>query len=270
MTRSLFRKFIDLNLAVCRGFDRLLPDSVCWDGNKEFQRLALPSVLGSPGLLYDLGGGSRPCVTLEQKRNLSLSIVGLDISQEELLSAPADVYDKVIPHDLCTYVGNCDGDIVVCQATLEHVPDTPGAMRAISSCLKDGGRAAIFAPGRNAIFARLNLILPEGLKRALLFSIFPAKAQGHDGFPAHYDHCTPSDIDRLAAKYNLIIEEKRLFWNSSYFRFFFPLYLVWRLSQLGMRLALGQNAAEAFYYILRKDNAVADSKRSASVDAPCA
>jgi 2-polyprenyl-6-hydroxyphenyl methylase/3-demethylubiquinone-9 3-methyltransferase len=140
---------------------------------------------------------------------------------------------------------------VICQALLEHVRDTGGAFRAISSILKPGGRAILFVPSRNAVFARLNLLLPETWKRRILFSIFPEMQRDH-GFPAFYHQCTPAGFARLSGQYGLVTEDRRLYFQSDYFRFCFPLHAVWRIWTLLFRLVAGPAAAETFTLVLRK------------------
>ncbi len=250
------QRFVNANIWLSRIIDSALPYRLRQDGNKTFIAEILPTAVSQGDVVYDLGGGSRPFVTLAQKRQLSLTVIGLDLSAEELAAAPAGIYDRTIVADLCTFTGSGDADVIICQATLEHVPDTKGTMRALASTAKPGGRIFIFAPSRNALFARLNMLMPEGIKRLLLFTIFPIKAQGHDGFRAYYNNCTPREIEALASANGFEIEERHLFWISSYFMAFTPAYIAWRLWQGLNWLLLGDNAAETFIFVLRKKWAV--------------
>lgn len=249
---SALQALVDANVRLSRLLDSALPARLREDGNETFIAQVLPHAARSGQVVYDIGGGSRPFISLQEKRRLGLTVIGIDISADELAAAPAGVYDRTITADLCTFEGLGDADAVVCQATLEHVPDAAGAMRALASTVKPGGRIFIFAPSRNALFARLNLLLPEALKRRLLFTLFPAKAQGHDGFTAYYDRCTPRQIEALAAANGLAIEERRLFWTSSYFMVFTPAFVAWRAWQAVSWLVLGDNAAETFVYVLKR------------------
>lgn len=252
LPRSLLRYFITANVRVSRAFDRLLPGALRVDGNLTFATSYVPRALVAGDTVYDLGGGSRPFVDLATKQRWQLTVVGVDVSAEELAAAPDGIYDRTIAADLCVFTGAGDADSVICQATLEHVPDGNGAMRAIASSLKPGGRAYIFAPSRNALFARLNLLLPEAFKRRFLFAAFPNKAKGHDGFPAFYDRCTPREFERNAVSHGLVVEERRLFWMSAYLTVFAPAFVAWRIAQGFAYLLLGDNAAETFIYVLRK------------------
>lgn len=255
-----WRKFLKANYAVSCWIDSFLPGKLRQDGNAAFLRDVLPRALQADTTLYDLGGGSRPCVSRELKDRLGLRLVGLDVSGDEMAAAPAGTYDQTIVADLCTYTGRGNADSVICQATLEHVPDTVGAMRGLATCVRPGGAIYLFAPCRNAAFARINLILPERLKQILLFNLFPEKAKGHDGFRAYYDHCTPGQIEAIARSNGLEIEERRLFWTSSYFFILTPAYVLWRAWQGLAYIVIGKNAAESFVYVLRKSHVAALSE----------
>jgi 2-polyprenyl-6-hydroxyphenyl methylase/3-demethylubiquinone-9 3-methyltransferase len=249
------RRFIATNVALCELIDRLLPERLRTDGNARFLKEVLPRALVPGSLVYDIGGGARPYVSPEEKVRLGLRVVGLDISAAELAAAPPGAYDRVIVADLCTFTGPSDGDQVICQALLEHVPDAAAAIRALATTTRPGGRIFLFAPSRNALFARLNLMLPERLKRRILFAIFPSKARGHDGFRAWYDCCTPGAVERLARANGLEVEERQLFWISSYFKPFVPAFVAWRMFQGFAWLLFRDNAAETFYFVLRKRDA---------------
>ena len=250
--KRFLRLFVDLNVRLSLLIDSVLPLALRRDGNSFFKMEMLPEALRSDLTIYDLGGGSNPYLSADFKQELNAVVVGLDISADELGKAPLGCYDRTIACDLSQFQGEQDADLVICQATLEHVTDTSGCLRAIAEAMAPDGRAYLFAPSRNAVFARLNLLLPEGLKRQLLFTLFPHKALGHDGFEAHYDKCKPSQIEALAVSNGLEIERRELFWISSYFRFFVPLFLLWRCWQCISWAFLGDDAAETFAYVLRK------------------
>lgn len=255
MLKKAIVLFVNMNRAVSRAFDRLLPEDMVRDGNGTFIHKTVPGLLRAGMTVYDVGGGSRPFLTPARRAELSAKVVGLDISAEELAAAPAGSYDKCIVADLAKFRGDETGDLVICQSTLEHVRDVEGALLGVSSSLRVGGVAAIFAPCRNAIFAKLNVLLPQRLKERVLFSIFPEKADGHDGFPAFYDRCTPKEVVKLAEACGLKVIDTQLYWKSSYFSFFFPAYLLWRAWTLFARYILGQQYCETFGLVLEKVSA---------------
>ena len=248
---SLFLSFAQGQENLSKSFDRLLPMEYQVDGNRDFLDHWIEPYLNYGSVVYDVGGGKNPVVGLGAKRRLSLRLVGFDIDRDELAASPPGVYDETICGDITQYRGGADADLVVCQALLEHVRDSPAAITAIASILKPGGTALIFLPSRNAVFARLNLLLPQHLKRKILHSVFPSTIRDQ-GFPAFYDHCTPADFRRLAAANGLAVDVCKVYFRSAYFTFFFPLHVAWRIWMLIFRLFKGDQAAETFSLALRK------------------
>jgi SAM-dependent methyltransferase len=248
---NLFRQFIGANRRASTGINKLLPVSLQRDGNRYFRTHILAGAMHSGATIYDVGGGSQPFVDAEMRQRLNLRTIGIDIDGDQLAAAPEGTYDSVIVADICGYRGASDGDIVICQAVLEHVHDTRKAIHSIASILKPDGFAYIFAPSRNAVFARLNLVLPQKFKETILFAVSP-EVKNHQGFPARYDHCVPREIEEIFKSVDLTIVRRELFWMSSYFMIFTPLFLAWRLWQGLFYLVAGDNAAETFIYIVQR------------------
>jgi len=245
------RQLIASQVALSRAFDRLLPRSFRIDGSKDFKQRIVPSYL-RPGLVvYDIGGGARPCVDVETKRRLGLKVTGVDIDEEQLAKAPRGLYDRAIVTDITTYQEQNVADLVVCKSTLEHVHNTEAAFATMARLLNPGGTLLVFVPSRNALYARLNVLLPQHLKMRLLSAFMPDRAD-HLGFPAMYDHCTPRDFCRFAASYGLQIKELRPYYISSYFSVVFPVYVLWRVWILAYRAVAREHAAESFVLIARK------------------
>jgi 2-polyprenyl-6-hydroxyphenyl methylase/3-demethylubiquinone-9 3-methyltransferase len=233
----------------------MLPSHYRIDGSEDFQISFAPEYLQKSSKVYDIGGGKNPFLTSALKEQLAVTLVGLDIDQHELHKAPTGAYDEVICADITRYEGNYDADLVICKALLEHVEDIDAAFAGIASILKPGGVAVIFVPSKNAIYARLNIILPETFKRHLLYTIFP-QTRKSQGFISYYDKCTPKDFECLAKRQGLEVESKRCYFLSSYFSFFFPLYLLWRIWILIFRFFAGEQAAETFSMAFKKQKNV--------------
>ena len=248
---SVIQRIVQNQVRWARIFDDRLPEQFRADGNSDFSNRLIPAVL-RPGLVvYDVGGGKQPAISVATKDEMGLRVIGLDISSDELGSAPAGSYDEIIVSDVARYRGRSDGDLIICQAVLEHVRDVPSAFAAFSSILKPGGKVVLFVPSRNAVFARLNLLLPEDLKRAILFSVFPHKP-GHSGFPAYYTLCTPRDFDVLAADNGFVRLEEHLYYQSGYFTFLLPLHALWRAWVLLFHALSPRQSAETFSMVLEK------------------
>lgn len=252
---EIIKKLISQQTSLSRGFDKaFLPEKFLVDGNQDYLKNLLPRMLErlpQGQTVYDVGCGKNPAISAEIKRKLQAKVIGIDLSASELGRAPAGRLDDCIEADICDYRGRQDGDLLLCQAVLEHVPDVDAAFASMSSMLRKNGVAMIFVPSRNALFARLNIILPQRIKLFLLHGIYPASRRDQ-GFPSFYNRCTPSDFRLLAAKHGFTVEEVRTYYVSSYFGFFFPLYLFWRIWILLFEKINSEQAAETFYMKLRR------------------
>ena len=238
----MIRTLINSQIWLSYNFDKVFPMKYRIDGNQDYINSLVPSYLKENLIIYDVGGGKGPYLSADKKNELNATVVGLDIDKEELQQAPEGAYNKIICADISNFQGNQDADIVLCQAVLEHVKDVENAFAAISSILKNGGLALIFVPSRNAVFARLNIILPQNVKKAILHYVYPNTARDQ-GFPSYYDKCTPLEFKQLARDNNFSVIEERFYFKSGYFTFFFPAYLVWRLWILLFHFLLKEQAA---------------------------
>lgn len=248
---KIFHLFITSQIKLSKWFDKLLSMKYRVDGYSDFSNVILPNYIKKKLVIYDIGGGKNPYLSKELKSRIDCKVIGLDIDEIELNAAPTGSYDKIITEDITKYQGNQDGDLAICMALLEHVKDVEAALAGIRSCLKTGGLCALFVPSGNAIFARINKILPENFKKQILFTLFP-NAKKRQGFPAYYNHCTPREVQEIAQSLGFEILDKRYYYVSSYFSFFFPLYLLWRIYMLVFQWIAKEQAAETFGLILKK------------------
>jgi 2-polyprenyl-6-hydroxyphenyl methylase/3-demethylubiquinone-9 3-methyltransferase len=253
--KSLLRWFLDCQYELSLLFDRLLPLKMRVWGYRDFVLKVIPGQLEPGSTVIDIGGGKRPIITAEQKAELGLKIIGLDISAEELENAPTGIYDQTIVADICQPDSpSLKADMVICLAVLEHVENTAAALRAIASFLEPGGKALLFMPGKNSLYARLNLLLPEALKKKILSLLFPG-SEKKQGFKSYYDRCTPQMIKAMSEQEELEVVEELLYFQSDYFRFFLPAHVLYRLLTLFLVKVMGDEAAETFTLILRRQPA---------------
>ena len=245
---GFFGTFVKTNRRLSAAFDRqFLPHWYSVDGNRDFLDEFAPAYLETGQRIVDVGGGKNPYLSPRQKEAFACHVTGFDIDASELGRAPPRAYDRVIIGDICSYRGPANADLVICQALLEHVRDMEGAFAGLASLVRPGGRLLIFAPSRNALFARINLLLPQSWKQALLFRIYP-DTRGSQGFPSYYDRCTPGELLKLGHRNALALEAARYYFASSYFTFFLPFHVIWRI----WLMARGLQAAETFAMAFRK------------------
>jgi 2-polyprenyl-3-methyl-5-hydroxy-6-metoxy-1,4-benzoquinol methylase len=250
---NAIRRFVEMNRSCSRAIDSMLiPEKFRIDGNRDFIDNFARKYLKPGQTVYDVGGGRQPYIGRETKDRLGLNVVGFDIDATELAGAPPGLYNDVVCADITAFSGSGTADLVVCQALLEHVRDVDAALKSIASILRPGGQAVIFVPSRNAIFARLNLVLPEKFKRWVLFQMFPQAREGA-GFRSYYNRCTPIEFRKMIKTNSLREVEFRPYYQSAYFSFFFPAYMAWRLWTLLFWVMRGDQAAETFCLALVKE-----------------
>ncbi|HEU0068728.1 MAG TPA: methyltransferase domain-containing protein [Nitrospiraceae bacterium] len=250
--QRLVRGAIAWNLRASRAVDSLLRDDYSLDGKQEYQETFAPMALG-PGLrIVDVGGGRHPFLSAERKRALNVHVMGLDISADELAHAPTGCYDVTVCADITHYTGDGMADVVFCQAVLQHVRDVEAALTSIVSLLKPGGVAVLFVPSRNAVYARLNLLLSDALRRGLLCALYPQQHAIAGVVRYHYDRCTPGDFMRLAASAGAPMVDCRCYYMSAYLTCCVPLHCLWRLWMVCFRALKGRQAAETFACTLQK------------------
>lgn len=255
---TLLKKFLRLNFKLSMAFDRIfVPNPMRIYGTSDFHKTLIPAYVTSESLVYDIGGGKNPHIFPDMKRSHRIKTIGVDIDAEELALAPAGGYDRTICADITQTRGTGDGDFVISRATLEHVIDAQKAIENMATFIKPGGKMILFAPCRNAAFAKLNYYLPENWKRKLIDYLFTDMGEAHKmGFKAYYSYCTPSEMEKIFEQNNLLVLERKIYWMSNYFAFCTPVYVIWRFYQIILRALGFDNYSEGFAYVVQSQCAV--------------
>lgn len=207
---SILRGFVNANIWLSREFDRFVRFPPASRGSLDLHNPA--SMFNESTRIGDVGGGKKPYAVIAGLDASGKTYFGLDLDADELAQAPADSYSETRVLDLCSPPEDLKDafDLIICRSTLEHVSDTEAALAGLTSLLASGGRCYIKLPCRKALFAQLNLIIPDETKRRIMHAIFPHK-EG-DGFPALYDKATPSAIRHMARYSKLeVVAAKRNF-----------------------------------------------------------
>ena len=232
--------FLNLNKSVSLRFERaigLFPD-----------RAPLIEKVVLRGAVADPGGGKKPYLA---DRPNHLTYVGLDIDEEELKAAPPGIYTSTMVVDITKPGIRPEFDVIICRFVLEHVHDTEAALQELSKMMRPGEICYISAPCRHAVFAKLNLIIPQGIKKKYLGKLYPSKES--DGFPVRYDRLSPSEISDIVEKIGATVSEVRKVYFSGYFTFFFPLHIAWRLFSVFQYYFIA-DYCERFEIIFKKDS----------------
>jgi SAM-dependent methyltransferase len=177
--------------------------------------------LVSGAVVLDVGSGRDPTYPAHQ-RPRGVTYVGLDVSARELELAPPGAYDDAVIADIALRREDLVGrfDLVVGWQVLEHVRTLAPAIENLRRYLRPGGGLVTFLSGRFAAFALANAVLPDRAGQALAHHLLRIPAT--DVFPAHYDRCYASALERLFAPWSHFSLDP-VYRGAVYFRFSDPL-----------------------------------------------
>jgi SAM-dependent methyltransferase len=188
--------------------------------------------LPAGSVVADVGSG-RECRFARYRTSGTLTkVIGVDISDRELADN-RDVDEKRVA-DITKGLpfGKAEVDLVASRSVLEHLSDTEMLIADSARVLKPGGYSIHLYASKFAPFAILNGFLPSRISGRLL-ELFHPECKGTIGFQAHYDRTYPSAIATLFTKHGFdVIGHKVSYYQSGYYNFFLPLYLLSALYEL--------------------------------------
>lgn len=113
-----------------------------------FDSYARPTLRPFASVL-DIGAGRSPTFP-EAARPADCTYVGLDLSGQELASAPTGSYDDVVASDVRARVPSLIGqfDAIISWQVLEHVKPLPTAIENLRSYLRPGGSSLLSSRAR--------------------------------------------------------------------------------------------------------------------------
>ncbi len=203
-------------------------------------------------LVVDIGSGNVCPFAQNRDPRGNSRIIAVDVS-EEALRNNSDVDEKRVI-DITSELPFEDEevDMVVSRSVLEHL-DNPGSFVIHSHrILKKNGHFIHLFPSKFAFFALINQMLPTSLSKKILYSLFP-ESRGISGFPAFYNKCYYSAIKSMLEKSGFeIIDIHFGYYQSGYFSFFFPLFLLSSLCEILLRFLRIKNLCAYLLVVAKK------------------
>jgi SAM-dependent methyltransferase len=239
---SLLARFIGVNQQLSKVTEDRLPAAFRRHIQTLYKHKAAELINRRPGqVVLDIGGG-KECPFLDYleapHRHL---IIALDVSETELRRNRQLRY-KIVADAAANQFPFRDGaaDLVVSRSVVEHVRDNAAFFANCARVLRPGGVMVHAFPGRYAPFALINQLLPNWLARRLVGYLHPDWVEEDNyGFLAFYDRCYFSAVrDMLRRNGFEDFSFDLLYYQSIYFNFFFPIYLLMLAYDL-MASALG-------------------------------
>lgn len=201
--------------------------------------------------VIDLGAG-RSCHFASLRRpDVGGAIIGVDVSAEQL-RANDDLDAKVLvaPGAPLPF-GDGTADLFVSRSALEHIDGVASVLAEAHRVLRPGGHTIHVFPSKLAPFAIINRVLPRRVARRLLRTLVPGSDQ-RLGFRAYYDHCTAAAMEQLLRRSGFeVVETQVSYYQSHYFGFFVPLFLLSAGYELVVR-ALGLRRLAATVLIVAR------------------
>lgn len=249
---SLADKFFDANRKLCHRLESYLPQ-------------AKPSILlvyeetvakymntKPHQLIADVGGGNSCPFAKYKNSKLNTKIIAIDKSRETT-KYNHDVDEKKVADITRSLPFAKNGvDIITSRWVLEHLEDTEKFIFLSQKYLKRGGFMIHLFACRFAPFSLLNQILPQGTSSKLLY-FFNPKIKDTVGMPSFYHKCYYSAIRSIFEKYGLqIVEIKFSFYQSQYYDFFLPLFLISSFYEILIQTVGAKNMCAYILVIARK------------------
>jgi ubiquinone/menaquinone biosynthesis C-methylase UbiE len=242
-------KFFEENKKICKRLAGLLPQAKVDIYDLYEEKVVEHMNLGSNMVIVDVGAG-RTCAFARRRDPSSNNvIVAVDISEEELRHN-RDVDEKMVA-DIIQGLPFEEGevDLVVSKSLLEHLNDVSRFFANSNRALKKGGKVICVFACRYAPFAVINRMLPRRVARKLL-RLFHPEHEETCGFPAYYRQCYHSAILSLLQENGLELVEARLcYYQSEYFAFFLPLFLISALYEVAVK-AVGAKDLSAYMLVV--------------------
>jgi SAM-dependent methyltransferase len=227
---SLFARFIAANKRLSEATEARLPARFRRHIQTLYKYQAADLINRRPGqVVLDIGGG-KECPFLPYVVSPSSHlVVALDISETELRRnrrLDRKIVADAAKHGLPLRDGSFD--VVLSRSVVEHIRDNAAFFANCAQALCPGGVMFHAFPGRYAPFSLMNQALPNGLARRLVGFLHPEwQEEDNYGFLAFYHRCYFSALRELLDDNGFANARfEFLYYQSIYFDFFYPLYIL--------------------------------------------
>ena len=203
-------------------------------------------------VVLDVGSGKHCPFAGRRDPALHTKILGVDIALEEM--AGNSGLDARFVANVASGLPLGDGtvDLITSSAVLEHLQDVELFVKDSARVLRHGGNFIQVFPSKFAPFAVINQLLPRGFSQRLIWFLAPEK-KGTCGFPAFYNRCYYSALRNLLDKNQLeLIGVEFSYFQSDYFNFFAPAFLLVRLYESLMQRLSARNLCAYVLIVARK------------------
>jgi ubiquinone/menaquinone biosynthesis C-methylase UbiE len=203
-------------------------------------------------VVVDVGAGKESTFARYRKRDAEVRVIGVDRSSDEL-AENRDVDEKrVADVTLGLPFESGEVDMVVSRSVIEHLRDSESFFREASRVLKPGGYCIHLFTSKFAPFAIANQMLPAKVATKLLDTMHP-ECRGKLGFESHYDKTYASGMRALLMRNGFDVENVLVsYYQSGYYNFFLPLYVLSAIYELLLQALRAENLAAKIIIVAKK------------------
>jgi SAM-dependent methyltransferase len=210
------------------------------------------ATLSSRAIVVDVGAGKECTFARYRKRDAEVRIIGVDRSSDELGKNPDVDEKRVADVTLGLPFEAGEADMVVSRSVIEHLRDSELFVREASRVLKPGGYCIHLFASRFAPFAIANRMLPPKVATKLLNTMHP-ECSGKLGFESHYNKTYVSAMRTLLIRNGFEVENVFVsYYQSGYYNFFLPLYLLSAIYELLVKTLRVENLAAKVLIVAKK------------------
>lgn len=168
-------------------------------------------------VVIEVGGVDRPIL----KKASTFTYVGVDIDYKDRCDS---VYDGFITQSIEDPLSE-QGDLIISNTLLEHVPDNNRAIASIFGALRCGGETHHYMPSKWHPYSVLLRIIGPKLQVRMI-ALLRSEASDVSGYPAYFSHCSPAAMKSLFERHGFVEVEVKCFYRANdYFAFFTPAYI---------------------------------------------
>lgn len=171
-----------------------------------------------PKTILEIGGIDRPLL----KKSEHYQYIGVDIEYQENCNK---VYDTFITQSVEEALP-ITTDLILSFTLMEHVKDNTATVQNMYAALQANGKTIHYMPSKwHPYSIALRLVGPVLQKK--LIAILRPEAVDVTGYPAYFNHCSPSSMEKLFKRSGFIDIQVTAFYRASdYFAFFVPFFIL--------------------------------------------
>jgi SAM-dependent methyltransferase len=247
------RRFVAANKRVSYRIERRLPQRQLDIQAAYDQTVATHmSTLAGGAVVVDVGAGKECTFARYRERAAEVRVIGVDRSSDEL-AENRDVDEKrVADVTLGLPFETGEVDLVVSRSVIEHLRDSESFVQEACRILKPGGYCIHLFASKFAPFAIANQMLPAKVATQLLNTMHP-ECSGKLGFESHYDKTYVSGMRDLLVRNGFEVEKVLVsYYQSGYYNFFLPFYLLSAIYELLVQALRAENLAAKVMIVAKK------------------